>query len=95
MPKKKTKKKEIIQNDSFIFIMLLATISILAVSLKDYTFSIGGIDIIFSRTYCSPKKTPTNVSAHTINPVAAISIITNLKKIYDCNILKLSSFSFL
>ena len=48
MPKKKTKKKEIIQNDSFIFIMLLATISILAVSLKDYTFSIGGIDIIFS-----------------------------------------------
>lgn len=48
MPKKKTKKKEIIQNDSFIFIMLLATISTLAVALKDYTFSMIGINITFS-----------------------------------------------
>ncbi len=48
MPKKKTKKKETIQNDSFIFIMLLATISTLAVALKDYTFSMIGINITFS-----------------------------------------------
>lgn len=48
MPKKKTKKKETIQNDSFIFIMLLATISTLAVALKDYTFSMIGINSTFS-----------------------------------------------
>ena len=48
MPKKKIKKKETIQNDSLIFIMLLATISTLAVALKDYTFSMIGINITFS-----------------------------------------------
>lgn len=48
MPKKKVSKKEQIKNDSFMFVMLLATMSILAVALRDYYFNIKSISITFS-----------------------------------------------
>ncbi len=58
MPQKKKKttrktkrnqnKKNIINNECFMFSMLLATISILAVTLNDYTFKIGVLNITFS-----------------------------------------------
>lgn len=44
----KSKKNEIVQNDSLLFTMLLSTMSILAVALKDYTFSLGNMQITFS-----------------------------------------------
>lgn len=48
MPKKKVSKKEQIKNDSSMFVMLLATMSILAVALRDYYFNIKSISITFS-----------------------------------------------
>lgn len=50
MPKKNSKKKNKskIKNDSFLFSMLLATISILAITLKDYHFPLGNFDMSFA-----------------------------------------------
>lgn len=45
---RRKKKKEIEKNDSFLFSMLLATISVLAVALKDYNFSLGDFEISFA-----------------------------------------------
>lgn len=44
----KKKKKSIVKNDSFILAMLLSTISILAVALKDYSFHLGDLNITFA-----------------------------------------------
>lgn len=46
--KKTSKKKKNIKNDSFILAMLLSTVSILAVALKDYSFHLGDLQITFA-----------------------------------------------
>lgn len=46
--KKKKKKKNLEPNDSFLLAMLLSTISILAVSLKDYNFTLLNTEVTFS-----------------------------------------------
>lgn len=46
--KKTSKKKKSIKNDSFILAMLLSTVSILAVALKDYSFHLGDLQITFA-----------------------------------------------
>ncbi|MCI8347292.1 MAG: hypothetical protein HFJ12_05055 [Bacilli bacterium] len=45
---KKRKQKRAIKNDGLLLAMLLSTVSILAVALKDYSFYLGGLQITFA-----------------------------------------------
>lgn len=48
MSKKISKKKKAIKNDGLLLAMLLSTVSILAVALKDYSFHLGDLQITFA-----------------------------------------------